>query len=410
MTVVVVARDAEGIDHWGEGEGGEEEEKILDGLYLKRYFPQFLGWATALRPGRPGTKTLAASAAAVVGRSTMSSRVVPRPPRRRGGGGETRCQGAGRGGRRRRHVGRRGRAVDWALSQHASVLPPPAAPTDGIPPRGPADTTGRRLCCHPWPPAIGHPPRAAGRRRPAAWVPRSRRVASLHQQTRISRTRRGGRGGTAAPPRSLRPRSRPRARDGRPGRPAGAACAAARARCAGAPRPAVSARHHPHDGRDGGAASAAWSIPELLSGALDLTRVVGKGRRGNRVPGGSSRRARGGGGRAGGGRVLHPQGKPCSGSGGGRPCTAARGACGRSGAAVSTPTATPTGYFKGRSRTGSRPLRERRCTPKRSRPERQRTPSPGSAFPCPTRRPAIVWSAAAPVLLVRARSDEAGAA
>lgn len=327
-----------------------------------------------------------------------------------GGGGGTRCQGAGRGGRRRRHVGRRGRAVDWALSQHASVLPPPAAPTDGIPPRGPADTTGRRLCCHPWPPAIGHPPRAAGRRRPAAWVPRSRRVASLHQQTRISRTRRGGRGGTAAPPRSLRPRSRPRARDGRPGRPAGAACAAARARCAGAPRPAVSARHHPHDGRDGGAASAAWSIPELLSGALDLTRVVGKGRRGNRVPGGSSRRARGGGGRAGGGRVLHPQGKPCSGSGGGRPCTAARGACGRSGAAVSTPTATPTGYFKGRSRTGSRPLRERRCTPKRSRPKRQRTPSPGSAFPCPTRRPAIVWSAAAPVLLVRARSDEAGAA
>lgn len=220
MTVVFVARDAEGIDHWGEGEGGEEEGKILDGLYLKRYFLQFLGWATALRPGRPGTKTLAASAAAVVGRSTMSSRVVPRPPRRRGGGGETRCQGAGRGGRRRRHVGRRGRAVDWALSQHASVLPPPAAPTDGIPPRGPADTTGRRLCCHPWPPAIGHPPRAAGRRRPAAWVPRYPRVASrvsTNKRADLAHEAGGARGDGGAT--ALAPPSLPPPRPRRPSRP-----------------------------------------------------------------------------------------------------------------------------------------------------------------------------------------------
>lgn len=275
MTVVFVARDAEGIDHWGEGEGGEEEGKILDGLYLKRYFPQFLGWATALRPGRPGTKTLAASAAAVVGRSTMSSRVVPRPPRRRGGGGKPGAKAlaaAADAAATSAAVG--GRSTGHCRSTLPSSPPPPLPPTASPP----ADPPTPRVAASAV--TLGRPPLATRRVPRGVAAPRRGSPATLASRrespptnARISRTRRGGRGGTAAPPRSLRPRSHPRARDGRPGRPAGAACAAARARCAGAPRPAVSARHHPHDGRDGGAASAAWSIPELLPGALDLTRV-----------------------------------------------------------------------------------------------------------------------------------------
>lgn len=409
MTVVIVARDAEGIDHWGEGEGGEEEGKILDGLYLKRYFLQFLGWATALRPGRPGTKTLAASAAAVVGRSTMSSRVVPRPPRRRGGGGEPGAKAlaaAADAAATSAAVG--GRSTGHCRSTLPSSPPPPLPPTASPP----ADPPTPRVAASAV--TLGRPPLAT--RRVPRGVAAPRRGSPAPVASRVSTNKRGSRarGGGGAGGRRRR-----RARSALAPAPAPETAVPAAQLARHVPRRARAAlaRHGQPSARAITRTMAVMEAPPAQHGQSPSSFLepltspgLGKGRRGNRVPGGSSRRARGGGGRAGGGRVLHPQGKPCSGCGGGRPCTAARGACGRSGAAVSTPTATPTGYFKGRSRTGSRPLRERRCTPKRSRPERQRTPSPGSAFPCPTRRPAIVWSAAAPVLLVRARSDEAGAA